>query len=1061
MCRMCIVEIDTGRGPALQPACMIPVAPDMKVDTECEVTKKAQDGVLEFLLINHPLDCPVCDKGGECPLQDQTISYGPGESRFVEEKRHFEKPIPISDLVALDRERCILCDRCTRFADEVAGDPLIHFQDRGNQTAGQHVPRPPVRQLLQRQHRADLPGRRAHRHALPVQGPAVGPRPGREHLHHLLGRLPHARAVEPQRVLRYQGVDVDPVNWGWLCDKGRFGFEAVNSDDRLGAPLVRDGRRAASRSPWGEALSRPPRRSTGGHAPSRVARRSAAPGSPTRAPTPGPSWPRACIGTDNVDAQLGDGLPAEVVLGLPRATIDEACAAGGTVLLLAPDLKEELPVLFLRLRHAVARDGVTVVELGPQRTSAVRPRRRHAAPPPRRGRRGRARAARRRRPPRRSAVSSPTPSPRPARCSPTARSRSCSAGHVAESADGVVAAAAAIHAAHPERAVPPRAAPGQRARRPRHGPGARAAARPRHARRRRGVVHGPRLADGARRARASTPPASSQAAADGKVDVLVLLGADPLADFPDRDLAARALAGARTVIAVDLFLTASAAQADVVLAAAGSAEVDGTTTNLEGRVSTVGQKVTPPGTARADWMIAAELGRLLGADLGLESPAQILEEIAAVAPSHAGLTADVDRTAPARRVLVGRPADAPAPRRRLDRRRPGGRRGGRRRGGRRRRRRAAGRRGRGDRGAGRRGEPTQPPSPEPPAAAPGRLRAPTVGRAPGRRRLLAAAGRHRKLYDLGTVVQHSPSLAGLAGDTVLRLNPYDFDRLGVDAGHRGHRHLGEGLGRRCRCEPDAGVGRGAAAVVLNQPGATVGALIDATAARHRHPGGEGVMLARRPAPRRRHRPRRGRSSSSARSCVTFALLLVSVLFMVWFERKVLADMQNRIGPNRAGPVRHPPDPRRRHQVLLQGGPAARPGRQARVHPRAVPVAGPRLPRVLDRPHRRRLQRRSSRAPSSSSATTPTCSSPTRPSASCSSSPVVDRRLRRDARRLVVGLEVPAARLGAGVGADGLLRGRPRPVGRRRRAARRLAVDPRHRADAGRRRATRRRSPTGT
>ena len=86
----------------------------MKVDTRSDVTTKAQDGVLEFLLINHPLDCPVCDKGGECPLQDQTLAYGPGESRFIEEKRHFEKPIPISDLVQLDRERCILCDRCTR-----------------------------------------------------------------------------------------------------------------------------------------------------------------------------------------------------------------------------------------------------------------------------------------------------------------------------------------------------------------------------------------------------------------------------------------------------------------------------------------------------------------------------------------------------------------------------------------------------------------------------------------------------------------------------------------------------------------------------------------------------------------------------------------------------------------------------------------------------------------------------------------------------------------------------------------------------------------------------------
>ena len=94
----------------------------------------AQDGVLEFLLINHPLDCPVCDRGGECPLQDQTLAFGPGESRFVEEKRHFEKPIPISDLVLLDRERCIQCGRCTRFAAEIAGDPLIDFGGRGGTT---------------------------------------------------------------------------------------------------------------------------------------------------------------------------------------------------------------------------------------------------------------------------------------------------------------------------------------------------------------------------------------------------------------------------------------------------------------------------------------------------------------------------------------------------------------------------------------------------------------------------------------------------------------------------------------------------------------------------------------------------------------------------------------------------------------------------------------------------------------------------------------------------------------------------------------------------------------
>src|SRR5438105_10791860 len=134
MCRMCLVEIKGPRGFALQPACFVPVADDMEVVTTSDTVKKAQDGVLEFLLINHPLDCPVCDRGGECPLQDQTFAFGPGESRFVEEKRHYEKPIPISTLVDLDRERCILCARCTRFADELAGDPLISFTDRGNGT---------------------------------------------------------------------------------------------------------------------------------------------------------------------------------------------------------------------------------------------------------------------------------------------------------------------------------------------------------------------------------------------------------------------------------------------------------------------------------------------------------------------------------------------------------------------------------------------------------------------------------------------------------------------------------------------------------------------------------------------------------------------------------------------------------------------------------------------------------------------------------------------------------------------------------------------------------------
>ncbi len=200
MCRMCLVEVDTGRGPALQPSCMLPVTPEMKVETESEATKQAQDGVLEFLLTNHPLDCPVCDKGGECPLQDNAYAFGPGESRFVEEKRHYEKPIPISDLVHLDRERCILCDRCTRFASEVAGDPLIHFIDRGSSDPGQHLPRSPVLLVFQRQHGADLPGRRPHRFAIPVQSSPLGSRRRRVDVHRRCHRCPRGAAVIAEQV---------------------------------------------------------------------------------------------------------------------------------------------------------------------------------------------------------------------------------------------------------------------------------------------------------------------------------------------------------------------------------------------------------------------------------------------------------------------------------------------------------------------------------------------------------------------------------------------------------------------------------------------------------------------------------------------------------------------------------------------------------------------------------------------------------------------------------------------------------------------------------------------
>ena len=171
-CRQCLVEVEGQRKPMA--SCTITVTPDMVVRTQytSEAADKAQHGVMELLLINHPLDCPVCDKGGECPLQNQAMSNGRVETRFDDVKRTFPKPINLSIQVLLDRERCVLCARCTRFSDQIAGDPFIELLERGPAT-GRHRPRRTVRLVLLRQHRADLPGRRADRRRLPVPGPAV------------------------------------------------------------------------------------------------------------------------------------------------------------------------------------------------------------------------------------------------------------------------------------------------------------------------------------------------------------------------------------------------------------------------------------------------------------------------------------------------------------------------------------------------------------------------------------------------------------------------------------------------------------------------------------------------------------------------------------------------------------------------------------------------------------------------------------------------------------------------------------------------------------------------
>lgn len=591
MCRQCMVEVDTGRGPMLQPSCMITVAPDMKVETDSPVAKRAQEGILELLLANHPLDCPVCDKGGECPLQDQAYTHGPGESRYVEAKRNYEKPIPISDHVLLDRERCILCDRCTRFADEVAGDKLIHFIHRGNLTqvntfpdepfasyySGNVVQICPVGALTAKPYRFKARPWDLEQVESTCTTCSVGCR----------------ISVHSSRdqVLRHQGVDTgtDSVNWGWLCDRGRFNFEANDADARLADPLVRT-ESGHQPTTWSGALAIAKQLVEGAGSIGLIGG--------ARSTNEGAfAWAQLAdaLGIEHRDAQLGDGLPA-TILGLPRATIDEAANAT-TVVLVGPDLKEELPVLYLRLRATAEQRRMRIIEVAPEATGMTRYAWRTVAYRP----------------------GSPSEVAKALAAPEIAEQLAkgdvvvvAGRGNLAESEASTMAVLSAVLDAAPGARVLPAL--------------------------RRGNVVGALQLGLAPKDADHGALATLRRAADGSLDLLVLLGADPLDDCPDTDLARRALAGAGRIISIDTFPSASTQHADLVLPAAAFAEQSGTTTNLEGRVTRVTQKVTAHGTSRPDWMIASELASMLGHDIGFGSPEAGTALIARTVPAFATAT---------------------------------------------------------------------------------------------------------------------------------------------------------------------------------------------------------------------------------------------------------------------------------------------------------------------------------------------------------------------------------------------------------------------------------------
>ncbi|QUW80306.1 NADH-quinone oxidoreductase subunit G [Streptomyces mirabilis] len=359
-CRQCIVEVEGQRKPMA--SCTITCTDGMVVKTHLTspAAEKAQHGVMELLLINHPLDCPVCDKGGECPLQNQAMSHGNAESRFEGKKRTYEKPVPISTQVLLDRERCVLCARCTRFSNQIAGDPMIELIERGalqqvgtgegdpfeSYFSGNTIQICPVGALTSAAYRfRSRPFDLVSSHSV---------------CEHCAGgcatRTDHRRG----KVMRRLASPDPEVNEEWLCDKGRFGFRYAQQRDRLDTPLVRGESGELEPASWPEALEA-------------AARGLSAARGRTGVLTGGrltiedayaySKFARVALDTNDIDfrarvhsAEEADFLASRVAghgrdldgTGLTYTTLEKAPA----VLLVGFEAEEEAPGVFLRLRKA-------------------------------------------------------------------------------------------------------------------------------------------------------------------------------------------------------------------------------------------------------------------------------------------------------------------------------------------------------------------------------------------------------------------------------------------------------------------------------------------------------------------------------------------------------------------------------------------------------------------------------------------------------------------------------------------------------------------------------------
>jgi NADH-quinone oxidoreductase subunit G len=633
-CRMCLVNVQPGP-PKPQASCTTRVADGMVVKTQFTDpdVKRAQEGMLEFLLINHPLDCPICDRGGECPLQDQTQDYGPSESRYLEPKRRFEKPVSISPLIKLDRERCILCYRCTRFCEELSGDTLIGVMERGPSAfifpfegedfdsyfSGNTVQICPVGALTSTEYR--FQSRPWDLQLVPTTCNMCAS-----------GCSMHANVrVQDGKVVRFTGATNEETNEEWLCDKGRYGHAYISGPQRLTQPMIRSGEHLVDAS-WDEAfrtLSERLAPTLAGGAAGLLVGASL----PDEDSYTAQKFARLVLGTNSVDHRLEGGMEADGILP-PRLTYDDVLTSD-RVVLVSFDAREELPLVFLRLRIAATKRNVRVVVVHPRAVGLTELAEHRIAPLP-----GTETAV--------------------AAALTAALGRPIAAGVEAMAAAAGVPASDVVRlgellgdGSRTTIVLGPRVATDANAMRAWRAVGAACGASvgwaPRGAGEYGALASGahPGLLPGWRAVAdatardeveaawgASVPSEPGLGAGDllkravgGGLECLWLVGADPLNDVPDANLGGQALSMANFVVVQDVQRSQLLDMADVVLPAATFVERDGTLTDWEGRRQPTRTAVEPPGSARADYAILAEAARRAGRPIGCRTIADVRTEL--------------------------------------------------------------------------------------------------------------------------------------------------------------------------------------------------------------------------------------------------------------------------------------------------------------------------------------------------------------------------------------------------------------------------------------------------